>query len=634
MRPYKILAASAAACSLITSAFAETEKLPETVVTATRIEVPREDVGRAIDSRSADEIRQQESSSVNDDLQTIPGIRSQNLGGPGAPGTTPIEIRGFRTSGTQLLLNGLRLNDPSSISGIAESYFGYLTSNDLAGIEVLKGANGALYGSDGQAGSVNLLMEKPKEGMNGELTFRGGSFSSFEEIVKLNGGTDTAALLTTVTRVDSEGLSEDGNYENTSVSSIGEIKVSEELRVTPIFRMTSAMNDLDSSPTVLNGALVTNQPTKSNQARAQSYFYGLTTDYTPCETFGSKLSLYANDIDRSYFFNFGPGFDFLAEYRGTSTNLDWQNAFELSELNSIIVAGTEFEHQSYSTSSSGFDDNGSQDRYAVFLKDRTSFFEKMLQVDGGMRVTHVSAIDRTLPTFEVSGVFKVPSVETRLHSSFSQGFRAPSLFELQGQLTDEMTGEFVTVGNRNLRPEETLSFDFGITQPILEEIAEVDVTVFNLASKDTIVFDYPNQTHFNGSSGENQGMEYSLTLKPMETWKIRGAYTWLAKADVDGERLQRRPYNTFALSSSNQFGKLNWYTELRYRGSAEIAFFGVEDNFKEDGYAVLDTVLNYAATENLELFLRGNNLLDTEYTEMGYRMPGVSFFGGLRLKFS
>lgn len=608
-------------------------KLAETVVTADRIGVPREDVGRAIDTRTSDDFKEQETSSATDSLQTVAGVRAQNLGGPGSPGTTPIEIRGFRSSGTQLLFNGLRLNDPSSISGIADSLFAYLTTNDLRSFEVLKGANGTLYGSDGQAGSINMLSEMPTEGFSSDLTFRGGSFTTFEEIAKLNAGTERAKLLSTVTRLDSEGLNEDGNYENTTVSAVGEVNINEEIKVTPVFRMISAMNDLDSSPMLdTNGNLVPNQPTQSNNTHSQAYFYGLTTDYTPCEGFDSRLSLYVNDTKRSYFFDFGGGFESTADYKGGSYNVDWQNSLQIPDFNSVLISGFEYEHQTFDSNSDGTKVDGEQDRYAVFLKDRTAFFDKMLQLDGGVRVTHVSAIDRTFPTFELSGVFKVPTIDTRLHSSFSEGFRAPSLFELNGKLIDDITGELVTVGNKDLKAEETLSFDAGFTQPIFTDKVEFDATFFNLASDETIVFDYPNRTHFNGGGGENQGMEYSLTVSPFAWWKLRGAYTYLAKADVSGLRTQRRPYNVYAVSSSAKIYGATWYTELRYRGSEDIQFFGFEGSYKEGDYTVLDTALTVPVTKNWEVFVRGNNLFDTDYTDSGYRMPGISFFGGIRLK--
>ncbi len=614
----------------------ESARLQEIVVSGSRVPTPREDEGRAIEVRSQEEFAERQTSSLTDTLQSVSGVRAQNLGGPGSPGTTPIEIRGFRSSGTQLLFNGLRLNDPSSISGIAESFFPYLTSNDLQSVEVLKGANGTLYGSDAQAGSINLLSEKPKDGVNSEFTFRGGSFNTFEEIAKLNVGasdmgTPDMGLLTTVTRLDSEGLNKDGNYENTTVSSIGSVKVSEALTLTPMFRMVSGMNDLDTSPTLNPEEIfVPNLPTPSNQVHLQSYFYGLSTDYKPCDGFNSKLSLYANTSDRTYYFDFGSG-PSISDFRGDSYNLDWQNSLEVDALNSVLISGAEVEHQNYSTVSDDLGDNGSQDRYAVYIKDRLSFLENSLLINLGGRVTHVSAIDRTLPSFETSAVYKINETSSRLHSSLTQGFRSPSLFELQGRIVDFTNGQLVTVGNRGLKPEESLSFDFGVTQKV-SDIIEADVTFFNLASEQTIVFDFGGQRQYNGGGGENQGLEYSLTVTPREWWKLRGAYTYLSKSDVDGNRLQRRPYNIATVTSSLRLGVATLFSELRYRSSADIEFYGFNNRYREGGYTVFDTALTVPVGEASELFVRGNNLFDIDYTDSGYRMPGISFFGGFKVK--
>jgi vitamin B12 transporter len=500
-------------------------------------------------------------------------------------------------------------------------------------MELLKGSNGTLYGSDGQAGSLNLISEKPVEGVSSELTFRGGSFNTYEEIAKLNAGTKDHGLVTTVTRLDSRGLTEDGNYENTTIATIGKVKLSEEVVLTPMFRMISAMNDLDTSPALNEtGDLVPNLPTASNRAHAQSYFYGLSTDVTPCDAYSSKFSLYANVTDRSYFFDFGDGFKSLSDYKGESYNFDWQNNLKIDALNSNLLAGLEVEHQEFNTDSDGLVDEGKQDRYAVYAKNRFAFFEEALHWDVGARVTHISRVDRTLPTFETSAVFKVPVIDTRMHSSLTQGFRAPSLFELMGSIVDYNTGNRVVVGNRNLKPEESLSFDVGFTQPLFDEKLEFDLTFFNISSDETIYFDFAQQAHYNVNGGENQGLEYSLTATPIDWLKLRGAYTYLAKANVGDERIQRRPYNVFALASSVRAGIATWYTELRYRDSADIAFFGAESRYREDSYLVLDTSVTVPVEKNIELFVRGNNLFDTEYTESGYRMPGISFFGGIKLK--
>ncbi len=608
-------------------------RMPELVVTADRMEVRREDVGRSIDSRTSEDFKEQESSSLVDSLQTIPGVRSQNLGGPGSPGTSLVEIRGFRSSGTQLLLNGLRLNDPSSISGIADTFFAFLTTNDLRGVEVLRGGNGTLYGSDGQAGSVNMLTEMPKAGVNSKLLFRGGSYSTFEESAQISAGGEDGGMITTVTRIDSEGLNHDRNYENTTVSSVGEYKLSEEIKLTPIFRMVVAKNSLDANPALSSdGKLVTNLPSENNHSTAQAFHYGLTTEYHPAEEFTSKLSIYANNTIRSYYFEFD-GFGSDSDFKGNSFNIDWQNSLAIPELASTLIAGAEYEHQDYRTiTGNPDDDEGTQDRYAVFVKNRVSLLDRMLELNAGARLTHISAIDRTLPIFEASGVFKCPVVGTRVHSSVSQGFRAPSLFETQGKLVNFTTGVVDTVGNRSLKPEESLSFDAGVTQPLFDKRLEADVTFFNLASDNTILFDFSKPAYLNGGGGETQGLEYSIAALPVDWLNLRAAYTYLGKADVGGERLQRRPHNVFAIASTVNLGFANWYTELRYRDSQRIEFFGAEDTFKEDPFTILNTAITVPVSNSVELFVRGDNLFDTQYTDAGYRMPGISFFGGIRLK--
>lgn len=606
-------------------------RLPETLVSSTRIETSIEDIGRSVDAREREEIDGQQATSVTDSLQTVAGVRIQNLGGPGAPGTTPIEIRGFRTSGTQLLLNGLRLNDPSSVSGVGESFFSYLTSYDLSAIEVVKGSTGTLYGSDGQAGAVNLITQTPEQGAWVSASFRGGSFRTYEENAQFNVGNDQAALYTSTSRIDSEGLRDDGNYENTTTLVSGVVHATSEIDVAPIFRMLSAQNDLDTGPALgSNGELIPNQATESNRTTNQQYLYGVVGNYHPTKDFSSKLSVYANDSDREYFFVFD-GFASISQFQGNTFNVDWQNELDVPELASTFLAGVETEHQHYSTTGGGSDDAASQDRYAAFLKDRLAFFDKILQIDGGARITHVSSIDRTLPSFEVSSVVKIPQIETRLHSSLAQGFRAPSLFETNGKLVDFSTGALVTVGNKHLREESTLSFDVGVTQPIAG-VADIDVTFFNLSSDDPVTFDFANNTHFNGEGGENQGIETSLQAQLSDRILWRGAYTYLSKADVAGERLQRRPYNVFATSLLGKYAGLTAFTELRYRSSADIAFFATSERFRESDYTVVDAALTYDIDETWQLFARGNNLFDERYTESGYQMPKISFLGGIRLK--
>jgi vitamin B12 transporter len=610
----------------------DTFRLPETVVSASRFETPLAETGRNVDVRTHEDFQTQETVSLTDSLQTIPGVRTSNLGGPGSPGVTPIEIRGFRTTGTQLLLNGLRLNDPSSIAGTGEAFFSYLTTNEIAGVELLRGATGVNFGSDGQAGAVNLITHRPEAGQKLEASIRGGSFGTLIEDTRFNYGTDKAAVAGAVTRIDSKGLDTHGNYENLSTLLQGKVQITENFNVQPILRLVNARNDLDTSPTVTEGEFVPNQDTDRNNVRARSLFYGVTGEYEDGDDFTSRVSLYTNDNDRHYFYDFG-GFEFRNQLAGDSVNADWQNVFNIDSISSQIVAGAEFEHQRIDSESPGLEDSSQQDRFAVFARERLSLLEKALIIDTGIRVTHISSVDRTVPTLEAAGAYRIEATGTKLHSSIAQGFRAPTLFEARGIILDDLTGETVNVGNGDLEEERSLSFDAGITQELDGEGSVFDVTVFNIDADQTILFDFANRTHINSGSGQFQGIETGLSFKPLTNLLIRGAYTHLSKAQAGAfQRLQRRPYNVFALSAAYSTDLFTVYGETVYRDEAKLDFFGIPDRFTEGSYTVVNFAATFDISENLQAFARLDNVLDEDYTEAGYRMPGIGAQGGVRMK--
>lgn len=605
--------------------------LPETVVVANRIQKPREDVGRSVDVRSEQEISETNSSDLSDALQTVSGLRMSNVGGPGSPGTTPIEVRGFRSSGTQLLLDGMRLNDPSSVSGTAESLFAYLTTGDLQSIEVLKGANSVLYGSDGQAGALNLLSRTPERGVYADAATRGGSYHTFQEDVDVSAAVEKAGLAASMTRIDSAGITEHGDYGNSTVSANGFYRINEQLKISPILRYVDAENNLVRGPTLdADGTFHPSEDTPHDHANAQSWFYGVRAQYDATASYSSQLSVYANNTTRRFLNEFS-GVDIWSRYQGTSFNIDWQNAWKVPELASEFVGGTEYEHQGIDTFDGSIDDTGAQDRYAAFVSDTVSFLDKAVVLNGGARLTHISATGRTDPSFEAAGVVRCPMVDTRLHSSVAQGFRAPTLYETHGAAIDYNTGAIIDVGNPDLREEKSLTFDAGVSQPLFGGILTPDVTFFNIDSRDTIVFDYVNETHLNGGDGQTQGIESSLSLKPRDWLLWRVAYTNLGKATgLDGERTPRRPYNIASTSVGVRYGAASFYTELLYRGPQDLAFFGTSERYREAAATVVNAAATYDITKNIAAFVRLDNLFDADYLEGGYKMPGFGAYGGIR----
>jgi len=610
----------------------ETSTTPQLLVTPSRVAIPAEKVGRDIAVVSNEEIKEQNATSLTQAIQGVAGVRMVDIGGPGSPGTTPLEIRGFRTSGTQLLYNGLTLSDPSSVSGTYEQYFSFLTLEDIDRIEVLRGGASVLYGSDAQGGAVNLIPTMPETGPAANISFQGGSYDTFIEGGMLNYGTERAGVRSTVARVDSGGLDTHGNYENTTVSLIGELKtLNDTLSITPIFRLIDAENDLDTSPALSeSGELITNQDTEKNNVQAQAYLVGATLESTAMESVDNKLSVYYNDSNRDFFFDFD-GFESTSNFDGRSFNVDGQSAVEVEEINGQLIAGVEFEHQEAETAGADSSDFQQRDQTAIFLQANSDLADDLLHLTGGARVTDISNTSKTNTALEFAAAYEVPEVDGRLHTSIAEAFRAPTLFESSGEIVDFTTGELVNVGNPYLNPEEALTWDFGYEQKLLEDKLVADVTFFQGIADETIIFDFENQTHLNGGSSKTQGIETSLSYQPIQMLTLRAAYTNLDRAQgLDGERRQRTPRNWYDISATMRYEALTLFSQVLYHDSQQIDFFGESERYTEAGATTCNVSASYQLNKNLQLFVRGDNIFDADYTEAGFNMPGASVYGGLR----
>jgi vitamin B12 transporter len=606
---------------------------PSSFVTATRIPTNIDKLGRPADARSEIELEQRQNRTLSESLQTVSGLRLNNIGGPGAPGAMPIEIRGFRSGGTQLMVNSLTLSDPSAISGTFDNFFPSISTNELRSIEVLKGSTGVLYGSDGQAGAINLILKTPERGTVFNALLEGGSYGTYRENAAVGYGSEQFGFRSSVSRTDSNGLDAHGNFENTVVTSLAKVtSENESLSFNPLLYLVSSKLDLDSNPTVgTNGELIPAQDTELNNSKLFGYLLGGTFELAPNETNATKLSVYYVRSERDFFFDFD-GFESISNYQGDSFNVDLQTIFDLPTINSKLSLGLESEHQKSSSNASGLEDISARDQFAGFIYNQASFLDEQLQIAGGARLTYITDISKTVPTLEGSIQAAIPDTIFKLHSSIAQGFRAPTLFESKGVLSDFDTGETIRVGNSQLEEEQALSWDIGIRANSNNDLFSADITFFQIHSKETIIFDFGNYTHLNGGSGNTQGLESSILLRPCEYLYFRAAYTYLDEADVqNGGRRQRTPRNWYAISAVATHGNFIFSPELRFRDSQRLEFFGESERLNEAGVTLLDATASYSISKQVQIFIRAENIFDVNYTEAGFNMPNASAYAGLKI---
>lgn len=608
--------------------------VPEIFITADKFEESIDNISRSVEVRTAEEVEHLQARSLTEAAQNVSGVRITEVGGPGAPGLNPIEIRGFATKGSQVMLNGMTLNDPSSVNGTFENFYSSLTVFDLQRTEFLKGAAGVLYGSDSQAGAINMILQDPEVGMRSAAQIETGSYNTLSTNALLNAGVEKGGLVLSGSHFDTEGIGKVRDFESTTASAYGEVElVRDAVTIKPLFRFIDSNSDIDNQPSATeDGQIIPNQATERNNSDVRSSMFALTAETSPMMFVEQTTNVYFLRNDRDFFFDFD-GFISTSEFQGDSFNADHQTTFAVDALKSKLSVGVDYEHQQVDNNSGGVLDKAQRDQTALYVYNKTGLMDELLQIGAGARVSTISDISKTIAKLETSASYLFPESDTKLHSSIAQGYRAPTLFESKGNLLDYTTGEVVKVGNQNLDEEESLSWDFGVEQGLFDEMFVFDTTFFQIDADETIIFDYPGQTHLNGGGGKTQGIENALLFKPVDNFYLRGSYTHLDSAEgLEGARRQRTPRNWYALTAVGQLGAFTASGELRYRDTQNLEFFGVPTAVEEDDVTVFDVAVTYTATPYLKLFVRGDNIFDVDYTEAGYLMPRATVFGGVKVE--
>src|SRR5438477_1825676 len=212
-----------ATSSALSNSEAETEGI---VVSATRIETPVNEIGSSVTLISAEEIERNQRRTLPDVLQTVPGLNIVQTGGPG--GKTSVFMRGSNSNHTKVLIDGIDANDPSQ-DGVFD--FGQVLTSDIERVEVLRGPQSSLYGSDAIGGVVNIVTKKGDGPLQFTGRLEGGSFDTFNQsasargsVSRFNYSFNVAHFLADDTPVTPLDLLPSGrkrindSYENTTIS--------------------------------------------------------------------------------------------------------------------------------------------------------------------------------------------------------------------------------------------------------------------------------------------------------------------------------------------------------------------------------------------------------------------------------
>ena len=638
-----------ALCSSAAAAEEQVAKLDEMVVTATRDEVPIEQVGSSITVITAKEIEQQQKQTVAEALRMVPGLDVVRSGGVGQ--AVSIFMRGADSRHTLVLIDGVELNDPSTTGG--EYYFGFLTTDNIERIEVLRGPQSTLYGSHAMGGVINIITKRGNGSPTGFFSAEGGSFYTAKESAGISGGTDLVNYSLSLSRLDSSGISaaasRDGNseadgYQNTTVAARLGITPTQNSDIDMSLRYTRTRNEADNGGGA--GADDPNRVMRNKELQIRTQGTLLLFD----DLWEQKLGVSLNDLTRSDDNDRDADHpvDFQrSEYQGQTVKFDWQHILRLHKSNTLLVGAETKEEKAKSKSyyeyfnawtssvdtSTNIWNEQSARTNSLYLQDQLNLWDSWFSTAGVRIDDHDRFGSKATYRFTTAYLFK--QTDTRLKGSYGTGFKAPSLYQLFAPPAPAMG---FLGGNAGLTPEKSNGWDIGLEQEISEISTTLGATWFRNDFKDLIA--YQNQTYENVARAYTQGLEVTVQVNPMNDLMFSAAYTYTQTKDKEtGEALLRRPKHKLTADVNYRFfGKGNLNLGLIYVGNRNDLTFHpvtyVQQTVTLKDYMVVNLAASYDVTKNLQLFGRIDNLLDREYEEVyGYGTPGIGAYGGVKVSF-
>ncbi|HEX6203968.1 MAG TPA: TonB-dependent receptor, partial [Thermoanaerobaculia bacterium] len=577
------------------------------------VAVDRERVGSSVTVIEREEIERRRAVTVGELLTVVPGVAVVRSGGRG--GSTSVFLRGASSSHTLVLVDGVRVN--STGSGAFD--WADLVTDGIERIEVLRGPQSAIYGSEALGGVVSIVSRRGAEGLAGSLAAEAGSADWRRLAARLGGGAGGWDWSVAASRQETEGIShapaargnrERDPWENaTAAASLGRAWGDDgDVRLS--LRWFDAAAGLDAFDFF---AGLVDDPSFRQERRGVVGSLAVEKRLSPRWTQRFRLGV-ADEETRTLDPDPEPGFHRSAFF-GTTADAEIAADLDLGGGHTLS-AGYVFERRQ-GEQVEAFD--AEADVHAVYVEDR--FAWRRLSVALGARHDDHSAFGGET-TFRGTAAWRLGApgagTATRLHASVGTGFKAPTFVDLY----------YPFFGNPELLPETSESAELGVERAWRGGRVVADLTGFAARYDDLITFDSRTFLAANVARAEVAGVEAAVDWRPREAWGVAVAYTLTDSEDrATGELLPRRPRHAASLS-------LDLAPAPRWTATATLV--AVADRIDSDGRRLpdtqrLDATVDYAWTPRLGAYLRVENLLDEEGAEVGgYAAPGAMAVVGLR----
>jgi len=610
-------------------------RLSPVVVTATRTETKVAETTESVTVVSAEEIEQQQATTVAEVLRFVPGLDIAQNGSRGT--STGVFIRGAESDQTLVLIDGVEVNSVT----LGSFDFSNFTVENIERIEVLRGSGGTLYGSQAIGGVINSITKKGEGTPTASISSEGGNGSTHREVLSFSGEKGIVAFSGAVASTDTDGFhSFNDGYRNFSTN----LRVD----VTPIptgsarafVRYTDAKIGLFNYKNYLG--------VPDPNARQLDNFLLVKGEWeqTLGEAFNYRVAgAYVKDNQR--FFDEPDRFDeFGSEISRIPMDMvtgEMQANYYWHDL-SILTFGFEFEEKSASVESNfgGFHTryDKSRNNFSYYFQEQLRLLNDRLFMVGGFRIDDNQDFG-THFTPAVSLAYIIPRLGTKLKGGIHDGFRAPNFNELF----------YPNFGNPNLDAELSSEWDIGFEQSVWDQFFSIEAVYFDRRVKgliEGVVIDSDNFIFQAQNKGrvDVRGVEVIPVVRPLPDLTLSGSFMFLDFTTNDDELL-RRPSERGTLQANYVRRNLWWsddrldlYLGLRVVGGRDDIDPASGTTRTNSMFAITNIAASYSfpATfgplSQVTIYGKINNLFDRHYQEvLGFQSPPLNYLIGVRMTF-
>ena len=620
--------------------FSEQREVEKIIVTGTKTWIDAERLGSSITVIGREEIEKSGEKDIASILSRVPGFNVSSTGSRG--GNSSIFVRGGQSDYNLVMINGVQINQAGGGFDISS-----LTTENVERIEIIKGAHSSLYGSDAASSVINIITKrgsgKIRKTGSVALGFRAEDAMILEHSASISGSLENLSYFLSHQRIIDEGILEINNdYRNNNFTATMNLEANDNLNLSffSIYR-----NSKFEFPTGGAGDRFDAFADPDSQTKEKSLVTGSDIFFSLTEWWENSLKIGYTRLDRESYDGPEPaqldGVESEFDTLDKRISVEYGSSFfvDFDQISSVTSTGFEYEKESFKTDSL----NESRKNYAFYTQNNFVLLETFF-VTAGIRYDDNEAFGSEWSP-SVFAKWKIKESGTAIRGGVSRGIKEATFFE-------NFSAAFGTIPNPDLKPEQTLTAEIGINQPLLDNAVELDLSFFQNGFKNIIAYSFTpfeNGTNYeNISRAKSKGTEAAIRFYPSDALTLSATYTYV-KTDVTddgglgspsfskGEQLIRIPEHSFSFNAGYSRNAFGFNLSGNYVGSRDDVNWSEfpSTRVKNDSFFIVDAAASYEISlksfvDKIRMFSRVNNMFNVNYEDVfGFSSPGFSMISGV-----